>query len=269
MQTLSPVDEARMLADRAGVEVRRILSPADCRTGGAVLADVWRTPNESPPLTPETLRALSHVGAYVYGVWDRTDGLVGVSVGFLTGGPTIALHSHVTGVLSSHRRRGLGLVLKQHQRAWALAQGIDTIGWTCDPLVRRNMMFNLARLGAAVQDYVPDFYGAMTDGVNAGDSSDRAELTWTLRTPRSGLTEAADAVPAIRLDRGAPVPVDPGTARRVLVATPEDIEALRSTDRAAAKAWRLAVREALVSRLAAGWQVRGITAGGDYVVEAP
>ena len=42
-----------------------------------------------------------------------------------------------------------------------------------DPLVRRNARLNLVRLGADVTDYLPDFYGAMDDAVNAGDRSDR------------------------------------------------------------------------------------------------
>ncbi|WP_460493621.1 peptidase dimerization domain-containing protein [Dactylosporangium cerinum] len=78
------------------------------------------------------------------------------------------------------------------------------------------------------------------------------------------------------LDRttdGAPVagPGGAGAAAvptpRLLVAVPTDVEDLRRRDPAAATAWRLAVRAAMVGRLAAGWRVAGVSRDGFYVLE--
>ena len=48
------------------------------------------------------------------------------------------------------RGTGIGRAIKLHQREWAAANGIATIVWTFDPLVRRNAWFNIAVLGADV-----------------------------------------------------------------------------------------------------------------------
>ena len=95
------------------------------------------------------------------------------------------LHSHITGVDPRLQNRSLGFALKQFQRSWALAHGTSSIRWTADPLVRRNLYFNLCKLGATVVDYYPDFYGPLLDGVNGAGESDRVLLHWELASPRA------------------------------------------------------------------------------------
>jgi predicted GNAT superfamily acetyltransferase len=76
--------------------------------------------------------------------------MIGASVGFFAAPDDRSLHSHITGIVGDHRGRGLGRLLKQHQREWALARGVHRITWTFDPLVARNASFNLRVLGARV-----------------------------------------------------------------------------------------------------------------------
>ena len=52
--------------------------------------------------------------------------------------------------------------------------------WTFDPLVARNAYFNIEKLGARPTHYMIDYYGQMSDGINAGQASDRVLLTWDL-----------------------------------------------------------------------------------------
>lgn len=92
--------------------------------------------------------------------------------------------SHMAAVHPDYRSQGIGFRLKQEQRLWALSQGYDTIGWTFDPMRRRNAKFNLRHLGVRIGVYHPDFYGEMTDALNAGMPSDRFEVTWALNDPR-------------------------------------------------------------------------------------
>ena len=54
--------------------------------------------------------------------------------------------SHMAGVLPEFRG-GLGYRLKLAQRERALAQGLDLIEWTFDPLQAMNAHFNFAKLG--------------------------------------------------------------------------------------------------------------------------
>jgi predicted GNAT superfamily acetyltransferase len=53
------------------------------------------------------------------------------------------------------------------------------------------------------------------------------------------------------------------------VAVPEDVEALRSRDPAAAARWRYAVRRAVQGAMAAGYRVEGISRDGFYALAVP
>ncbi|WP_406313230.1 GNAT family N-acetyltransferase [Streptosporangium sp. NBC_01639] len=258
-------------ARKAGVCVAELSELAGFKEVFRLFDDIWQHDPGDPPISVELMRALSHAGNYVAGAY-QGDRMVGASVAFF-GAPTgQVLHSHVTGAVTG---RGIGFALKLHQRAWALDRGLDRITWTYDPLVRRNAHFNLVKLGARPEEYLPSFYGAMEDAINAGDESDRVLAVWRLSEP-----------PVVAAVRGEPyrpqVPPDAVTglawsddgpvagrrdARVVLVATPPDIETLRRADPAAAGVWRRAVRDVLGGLLAEGGRVTGFTGEGYYIVE--
>lgn len=246
------------------VEVRLLAGLAELLPVDALFSAVWGEGSE--PLGIELLRALSHAGGYVSGAF-RGEELVGASVAFVGchRGPT--LHSHQTGVLPAAQGLGVGRALKLHQRDWALARGIEQITWTFDPLVRRNAWFNLARLGARPDEYLVDFYGAMSDGINVGDASDRLYACWSLTQAQPALrAEVVTASDLVVNDvAGRPVST-PSAARFIRIGTPPDIERLRRADPAAAREWRLVVRELLGEAIAAG-SVVGFTEAGEYVVD--
>ena len=245
-----------------------------------LLAEVWGRPDE-PPIESDVLMALAHSGNYVVGV--HLDGLlVGGLVGWLGGSPPdeLHLHSHILGVVAGVERRGLGFELKQHQRMWCLNRGVKSIEWTFDPLVRRNAYFNLNKLGAEARDYLVNFYGEMTDGINIGEESDRLLISWRLDSHMA--QEAASGRPHSpasqdlqrwRIDallsvgsNGEPVRGF-SSARVVTCQVPDDIVALRRDDPALARAWRLAVREALKTAFDAGYRISGVTRTGWYVLD--
>ena len=231
-----------------GVQIHELDTAAETLRAAELLQEIWRSPE--PPVPANLLRAVQHAGGYVFGAYDETGQLVGASMGLLA---TVGLHSHITGIAPRGQRRGLGLALKQHQRLWALDHGLPTITWTCDPLVRRNLAFNLHALGASVGGYLPDHYGAMTDGVNKGDASDRLEIAWHLHS-ETAVKAAEGRLPFLE------------GAGRTMVPLPEDIEALRQADAAAAQQWRLRVRDQLQPALADGARVAGMTADGALVL---
>jgi predicted GNAT superfamily acetyltransferase len=259
--------DAATAAARAGVRVLPLDTLAGVRDAADLFARVWRTDPSTPPLSAEVMRAVEHAGGYVVGAYVG-DALVGASSGFLgighDGEPV--LHSHISGVLQ--QGRGLGLALKLHQRAWALDRGITSITWTFDPLVRRNAWFNLVKLGATGVEYLPDFYGPMTDGVNGGESSDRLFTRWDLLSPPRGPVDATG--PALVLDevdgRPQPTGLSPDDCPTLLLRLPEDVETMRTTAPATATAWRLAVRRVLVPAFADGFTVRGMTSDAALVL---
>lgn len=232
------------------MEVRPLATPTELAAVDDLAGLIWRT--EGSAVVPrELLRVLALTGSYVAGAYDGAR-LIGFAVGVLgMHDGEVELHSHVAGVHPQAQNAGVGFALKLDQRRWALERGIRLITWTFDPLVRRNAVFNLAKLGARVSDYLVDFYGEMSDGVNAGQGSDRWWVRWEL-----------EATPE---PTGAACFVEPEPGDRVC-AVPDDIEALRRADPAAALGWRLEVRETLGAALAAGLRVAGVTTGGAYVL---
>jgi predicted GNAT superfamily acetyltransferase len=251
------------------IEVRELHEVPELEGVNALFDGIWHFGSGDPPITLELMRALAHAGGYVAGAFEG-ERMVGASVGFLAAGG--ALHSHVTGATAGH---GIGFLLKQHQRRWALERGLERITWTYDPLVRRNAHFNLAKLGARPVEYLPAFYGVMEDAINQGDESDRLLASWPLTAPHvEALARRepyvapvpADAVVALADEGGRPVP-GPDDAATVLVAVPSDIEGLRRADPGAGKAWRHAVREVLGGLMAQGREVTGFCGKSYYVLE--
>jgi len=239
------------------IQIRELTIADEMVILGDVFQQVWGSATEIIRL--EMLMAISHAGGYVVGAFDMSRGddsrgeILGASAGVLAihhGQP--ALHSHVTGILPGARSTGLGRAMKLHQRQWALDRGIEWIVWTFDPLVQRNAWFNIAILGAEVHEYLPHFYGTMTDAINAGDDSDRLLMAWSTATnpdtaPRDGTTHLGQ----------------PGVT---LIPTPDDIVTLRRTDPNEVAQWRGSTRSALIEALTSGSQIVGFTRDGDYVV---
>jgi predicted GNAT superfamily acetyltransferase len=255
-------------ADHAGVEIRLLDSVAEFEAASRLVDRIWS--DDDPKAPAALLRALSHAGNFVAGAFSEAE-LVGVSIGFFgQEGDRFHLHSHITGVDPRLQNRSLGFALKQFQRSWALAHGASSVRWTADPLVRRNLYFNLCKLGATVVDYYPDFYGPLLDGVNGDGESDRVLLHWELASPR--VVEAADHPPLEPAVRPGAVIVAPGTdgypiatpsrAETLLVSIPEDIVSLRNSDPGQAQAWREAVRVAVSGALADGYRGATITRDG-------
>src|SRR3954466_6129660 len=176
---------AAKAAARAGVDIVLLEEVGAFQRGATLLADIWGSESESALVSKDVLRALAHSGNYVAGAF--LDGrMVGISGGFLgQRGGHPHLHSHISGVAPDSQHRHIGFALKQHQRAWCLGEGLDRVVWTFDPLVRRNAYFNLAKLGARITEFHPDFYGHMSDDINGGEESDRVVVEWLLLSPEA------------------------------------------------------------------------------------
>lgn len=94
------------------------------------------------------------------------------------------LHSHMLAVLPEYRNAGLGRRLKLAQRDDAIARGFELMEWTFDPLEIKNAHLNIARLGAIVRRYQPDFYGPSSSPLQGGLPTDRLYAEWWLNSPR-------------------------------------------------------------------------------------
>ncbi|MFF7985440.1 chorismate synthase [Streptomyces sp. NPDC007901] len=251
-----------MTLTETGVGIRTVHDVAGLAAVTDYFSDVWQTPRTAPPYPAEVLHSLVHAGGAVHAAYDGTR-LAGAAVAVF--GPDRDTYSLVAAA-----DQGLGYAVKRAQRAWALERGARTMRWTFDPLVGRNARFNLVKLGATGTEYLVDFYGPMTDGVNDGDESDRLTVTWDL-------TADAAAVPSTSYDRhDAPAshhgPDGEVLARRdlgdraVWCRVPEDVVGLRAADPALALRWRHAVREVFTAAFAEGFRAVGMSRDGWYTL---
>lgn len=255
--------DAEHVAHAAAVEVRELTELSDFLAASRVFGNVWSTPAGAEPADVPLMAALAHSGAYVAGAFYSSQ-LVGASIGFFTSPLGHGLHSHVTGVEATFTGSGIGAALKIHQRAWCLERGLDTITWTFDPLMSRNAYFNLIRLGIEITDYLPDFYGPMTDGVNDGQHTDRLFARWNLLEPRSPST-TAPATAVLVVSDGEPQ-LCATSSPSVAAWLPLDIDRIRTEEPARALRWRYAMRTVLTKHLDTGWEIAGFDRAGSYIL---
>jgi predicted GNAT superfamily acetyltransferase len=136
-----------------------------------------------------------------------------------------------------------------------LSQGLDSIQWTFDPLMRRNARLNLLKLGAQAIDYVVDMYGSLGDLVNLDDPTDRLLLNWDLPSERAATALSTGLEPLSVAD----------FPDATLVEAPDDIAALRSSDPTAAHDARLRMREQMLDAFGRGLTMQGVTDSGTYI----
>jgi predicted GNAT superfamily acetyltransferase len=124
-------------------------------------------------------------GGFILGAFDgqRLVGFV-LSVPGFTGEKRF-FYSHMTAVAKDFQNFGIGARLKWAQRDFSLAQNVDLIKWTFQPILARNAHFNLNRLGATIKRYVPNFYGtdyytSHLENGKLGLDSDRLYADWNL-----------------------------------------------------------------------------------------
>lgn len=272
MTALDAEQDAAQAAARARATVTEVDSVAGLREVAELFSRVWVTP-QVPPMPHDIMRSLVHAGGQVHAAL-REGRLVGAAVGVFGPPAGASCYSLIAGVSPGTEGGGIGLALKLAQRVWALRAGAGRMVWTFDPLLRRNAMFNIARLGAVGTEYLVDFYGQVADGVNDPET-DRLAVAWDLRAALPFPDAlAGEEVPDTILAAGPggePIPgtVPPAGAGpgRFRCWIPEDMLALRRTDPALARRWRLALREALGGAIDGGYQVTGVLRAGWYILE--
>ena len=221
-------------------------------------------------LPREMIRALGHSGNTPYGAFDG-DQMIGYVLGWTGVEPDDGLHvhSHMLATLPDRRHRGVGMALKMAQRAQCLEQGIMLVRWTFDPLLSRNAHFNLTKLGAIADRFLPNFYGEMTDTLNAGERSDRLMVRWDLEREPVEST-VAPGVEVLGREGDDPSLPEPSRVHDVgegvaLIRIPREYHDLRERDRSLARAWREATSAAFTACFDAGLVATGFTGDSTYV----
>jgi predicted GNAT superfamily acetyltransferase len=145
--------------------------------------EVWGY-NDGDVIPRRMFVVAQRIGGQVLGAFDG-DTMIGFAMslpGYRNG--LSYLHSHMLAVLPGYRNLGIGRRLKLAQRDEALTRGFDLMEWTFDPLEIKNAHLNIARLGAIVRRYQPDFYGPSSSPLQGGLPTDRLYAEWWLTSPR-------------------------------------------------------------------------------------
>ncbi len=174
------------------IEIRALRGFEEFHALEALQKEVWECPDLEVVPSYHLIASL-RVGAILLGAFED-----GKLIGFVYGFPGFdgdrrTIHSDMLAVRPAFRDRGLGRTLKLAQREAALANGIDRITWTFDPLQTRNAFLNFEKLGVVADRYLPDFYGDTITPLQS-TGTDRLWVTWHLRE-RPAFAPSAERIP--------------------------------------------------------------------------
>lgn len=256
------------------IEIRPVETEDEYHAVEQLQREIWGAP-DIEIVAFETLMTAHRNGGVMLGAFDTIEGeerMVGFVFGFvgLTADGRVKHCSHIAGALPGYRDRGVGYAMKLKQREIVMAQGIDLITWTFDPLESRNARFNFHKLGATCGVYMRNLYGAMRDKLNVGLPSDRFQVDWRIASPRvesrlrsdAGVSSAsalmAEGVPLVN----PPVAGEPlrpsaktmGEEERILIQIPSDFQSLKAADGNLALEWRLHTRALFEEAFAKGYE---------------
>lgn len=187
----------------------------------------------------------SKIGGHTFGAFDGEKMVAFcLAIPGLKPGGKFYLHSHMLGVLDGYRDLGLGRRLKLAQREDALADSVDLIEWTFDPLELKNAFFNIQRLGAIIRRFVFNQYGTTSSALHGGLPTDRCIAEWFIGSDR------------VKATLGEPATYQkPLTTERIAV--PANIGEIKRTDASKAREVQSQVSVAFDRHLSNGLAVVG------------
>lgn len=254
-----------MVSTRGVIQIRGLKTFAELKAVEDLQLEVWGC-SERDILPSLTLIPLRDIGGVLLGAFDEQE-VVGFVVGFpgFEAGEPI-LHSDMLAVKAEYRSLGLGYRLKLEQRSLAIANGIEKITWTFDPLQAANAHLNFGKLGVIADRYKVNYYGETSSALHR-TGTDRLWVTWLLRSERvkqrvSAVANNASAdfsaLPALLkvAPDGQPlaVPIDP-KQDSLRIEIPHNINAIVDLDETMASRWRAATRTAFTAALAENFVV--------------
>ena len=247
----------------SNITIREINKVAEMRAVEGLEKEVWGIPDlDVVPLTH--LVAAKEAGGVLIGAFDGE-----TLVGFVYGFPSLergqmAHHSHMLAVKPAYRNYDLGRRLKLAQREHVIAQGIDLISWTFDPLQSLNAHFNFGKLGVLADRYFVNFYGEDAASFLHQTGTDRLWVSWLVSSERVQGLINGDSY-QVSSDHGSPlvqVETDDSSRRNDLteglsrdqaaIEIPSNIDAL---PRETGWRWREDTRWAFTEALKAGYIV--------------
>jgi predicted GNAT superfamily acetyltransferase len=228
-------------------------------------------------LYPPMLKTAADNGGTIIGAFDGAK-LIGFLFGFvgLHTDRHLKLCSQTMGILPEYRNKGVAATLKWAQRERVLANEIDLITWTYDPLEAPNARLNLHTLGGVAHIYKQNIYGENFGALGKGLPSDRFLVEWWIATERVQQRHDRIAVEPIGVDSPIANVCTGGTGDRrittidlnldapiVRVEIPNDLQAIKQSNMTLAQEWRLRTRELFETYFARGYEVIDFVRAGE------
>lgn len=253
------------MTEPAGVQLIDMRSLDECQALVRLQTEIWGQDGETVPAT--VLMVSAKRGGILVGAQtgSRIVGFVWSLPGLRHG---IRTHwSHLLGVLPEFRGQGIAERLKAAQRNRAMAQDVELMEWTFDPLLAGAAHLNLHVLGGVGASYGVDMYGALPGPMQGGTPTDRLLVEWHLRAAhvkrRIAMRDSKEPVVArsneilsapvliqtktegewMRFAGSRPIPEQ----RRALVPVPARFQEMQQQARELALEWRLGLREVMTA----------------------
>lgn len=252
-----------------GYSIRQLAGATEYQACLRLQKETWGE-HFSECVPPSILLVGQKIGGVSAGAFDAEGRLVGFVFG-LTGSKNGRLvhWSDMLAVQPHARDSGLGMRLKMFQRRHCLDLGVETIYWTFDPLEAKNAHLNFNKLGAQIDEYVPDMYVNSDSILHRGLAMDRFIVAWRIASER--VEQALTGAPPHRTreETEAPIVNPPHTAEAgvanenfphqatVRVEIPEDIQEMKAEQMELAIKWRASTRSAFLHYQNAGYLVAG------------
>jgi predicted GNAT superfamily acetyltransferase len=222
------------------IEIKRLTELDQFAEAVQLQQDIWGFSDRD--LLPIRLFVVANkVGGHTFGAYDGPRMIAFlIAIPGLKEGARGYLHSHMMGVLPEYRNLGLGRTLKMAQRQDAINRQIPLIEWTFDPLELKNAYLNIEKLGAIIRRYLFNNYGTTTSPLHGGLPTDRLVAEWWVLEPRSE-NKRIEA--------------------RISIAS--NIDEIRRTDPAAARAIQLRASQEFTEHFGKGLAVVGFERSAD------
>jgi len=179
------------------IEIRALTELGDLYAAVDLQTVYWGFDVES--LVPaQMMFTIVKSGGHVVAAYDG-EKMIGVLIG-LFAADGIPAHKHLKiyskrmVVLPEYRGQGIAQDLKLKQRELAMAQGVNLITWTFDPLLSVNAHFNIRKLGCICPTHILDYYCDAPDdvGLTILGVSDRLVATWIADAPNVVARDTGD-----------------------------------------------------------------------------
>jgi len=156
---------------------------------------------------------------------------------------------HLLGVSKENRSENIGFLLMQKHKKLSLKQGIKRIDWTFDPFQTTNANLYLRKLGAVIENYIPDYYGKGLTGINQGLPTDRVFAKWDLTKEKKEITPSLENYTILDIKDNKLSKVHNLKTQKVAIKIPSNFQEIKTKNKELAQEIQESLRQIFIKVL--------------------